>query len=94
MTRIARRLFVEGRVQGVCFRDWAVDTAREMGIEGWIRNRRDGRVEALAAGEAEAVEAFIARCKEGPSAARVTGMRVEEVSPEEAGPGFERRGSV
>lgn len=71
---IAIRIFVSGRVQGVWFRGWTVDTATEQGLRGWVRNRRDGRVEALLIGPSEAVEAVIRACHTGPSAARVDGV--------------------
>jgi acylphosphatase len=68
---MSRRLVVTGRVQGVWFRGWTVDRARELGLDGWVRNRRDGSVEILADGEAAALDALAARCREGPPAARV-----------------------
>jgi len=68
---IAVRIFVSGRVQGVWFRGWTIDTASGHGLRGWVRNRRDGRVEALLIGPAEAVEAVIRACHSGPPAARV-----------------------
>jgi acylphosphatase len=73
-----RRLIVHGRVQGVWYRGWAVDTARALGLDGWVRNRRDGSVEILASGSEEAVALFILRCREGPAAARVDRIDVEE----------------
>lgn len=90
---IARRLRITGRVQGVWFRDWAVETARGLGIAGWVRNRADGSVEALAIGPAELVDAFVARCHEGPPSARVAGVAVAEapVAPLE---GFVRRATL
>ncbi|WP_019832610.1 acylphosphatase [Sphingomonas sp. PR090111-T3T-6A] len=90
MPVITRHLAIHGRVQGVCYRDWAVRTATLLGISGWVRNRPDGSVEALAMGEAEAVEAFIARCRGGPSSARVDGIAISEAAPEPV-QGFERR---
>ena len=87
---IVRRLRIFGRVQGVWYRGWTVDTARQLGLDGWVRNRLDGSVEALASGPECAVEALIARCREGPSAARVERIEVEE-SDEEVGAGFEQR---
>ncbi|MGQ0659238.1 acylphosphatase, partial [Sphingosinicella sp.] len=87
---IARRLIVHGRVQGVWYRGWAVDVARALGLNGWVRNRRDGTVEILAAGAEDAIDAFVARCREGPPAAHVQRVEVEET--EEAAPtGFEQR---
>ncbi|MBW4330870.1 acylphosphatase [Stakelama sp. CBK3Z-3] len=78
----ACRLLVEGRVQRVGYRDWAVKTAKELNITGWIRNLQDGRVEILAAGDAGAVEAFTEACHEGPRAAQVSRVDVQaEPSP-------------
>jgi acylphosphatase len=71
---IAIRIFVSGRVQGVWFRGWTVETAAGRGLRGWVRNRRDGRVEALLIGPPEAVEAVIRACHAGPPAARVDGI--------------------
>ena len=79
---IARRLLVHGLVQGVFYRGWTVETARSLGISGWVRNRKGGEVEIFAAGPAGAVEALIAACREGPSAARVDRIEIEEVEPE------------
>ncbi len=90
MPIITRRLALRGRVQGVCYRDWTVRTATSLGISGWVRNRPDGSVEVLATGEKVAVEAFIARCRGGPSSARVDDMEVSEAAPETT-LGFERR---
>jgi acylphosphatase len=63
-----RRLLVYGRVQGVGYRGWAVDTARALSLRGWVRNRRDGVVEILDEGSEETVAIFIERCGEGPAA--------------------------
>jgi acylphosphatase len=76
---IARRIIVSGRVQGVGFRYAMVDAAREVDVCGWVRNRRDGTVEALAQGEPGAVESAIAWCRRGPPGARVTDVEVAEV---------------
>lgn len=73
---IYRHLRIHGRVQGVYFRGWAIETAGEMGLVGWVRNRRDGTVEALVAGDPVAVAAFVAMCRHGPPAARVD--RIDE----------------
>lgn len=75
---VARRLVIAGRVQGVGFRYAFADEARLRGLAGWVRNRRDGRVEALVSGPAPAVEAIIAWARIGPPAARVSSVDVEE----------------
>jgi acylphosphatase len=68
---IARHLLIRGRVQGVFYRGWAVETARALALAGWVRNRRDGTVEAVLQGDEEAVERFIDNARQGPPAARV-----------------------
>jgi len=73
-----KRLRIFGRVQGVFYRNWAIGEAKALGLTGWIRNRTDGSVEALAFGEAEAVEAFVAKCRQGPPAAVVERVDVED----------------
>ena len=75
---IARRLVIAGRVQGVGFRYAFADEARMRGLGGWVRNRRDGRVEALVSGAAAEVEALIAWARVGPPAARVSSVEIEE----------------
>lgn len=72
--RHALRLVVRGRVQGVGYRAWAVGTARALGLSGWVRNRRDGTVEILAAGPAEALERLAAACRRGPPSCEVTSV--------------------
>ena len=84
------RLRIRGRVQGVGYRYWAVGQARALGLRGWVRNRTDGTVEMLVRGEAAAVEAFIARCRQGPPSARVE--RIDEEPADEPAPDrFEKR---
>ena len=73
-----RRLRVTGRVQGVWFRGWTVAQAEALGLQGWVRNRRDGSVEILAGGPEDRVAELIRRCREGPAAARVEGVEIED----------------
>jgi acylphosphatase len=70
------RMYIEGRVQGVGYRAFLAHEAARLGLAGWARNRRDGAVEAVAAGSPAAVEAFIAAARRGPFAARVDALRV------------------
>jgi acylphosphatase len=82
-----KRLRIRGRVQGVGYRYWAVGQARALGLRGWVRNRGDGSVEALAAGSPEAIDMFVAACRRGPRAARVESVDVEDAD-EAVGEGF------
>ena len=72
------RLLISGRVQGVCFRAYARDEARRLGLTGWVRNLPDGRVEALAQGAPAELRTFQAWCQHGPSHARVREVEVVE----------------
>ena len=90
MGEISRKLRIHGEVQGVYYRGWSVETARGLGVRGWVRNRRDGSVEMLVQGAEAAVQRMIERCQEGPPAGRVTDIDVE-VSEEPAPAGFESR---
>jgi acylphosphatase len=75
-----RHVVVRGRVQGVGYRAFVEDQALRLELEGWVRNRRDGAVEALFAGPEEAVAAALAACHRGPPAARVDAVEAEEGS--------------
>jgi acylphosphatase len=87
---IRRRVIVQGWVQGVYFRDTLRQRARAAYVSGWVRNNRDGTLEAVFEGEPEAVERLVAFCHEGPRGAQVD--RVEVVSEEPVGSrGFEIR---
>jgi acylphosphatase len=88
-----RRLRVAGRVQGVFFRNWTIDEARALGIRGWVRNRSDGSVEILALGDEEALDALLARVREGPRSARVERVDIEAVE-EDAPEDFTRASTV
>jgi acylphosphatase len=77
---VAMHLSITGRVQGVGFRAFVTAEARARGLRGWVRNRRDGSVEALAIGEPDAVAALIERCRRGPPAARVNDVATAPAS--------------
>jgi len=64
-------LRIEGKVQGVWYRAWTRDTATELGLNGWVRNRMDGSVEAIVSGDETTVDQLIEKCHQGPPAARV-----------------------
>lgn len=85
----ARRVLIRGRVQGVGYRDWMVRQADRLGVRGWVRNRPDGTVEALVAGEEAAVQALLSACRRGPLLAQVEGI-AEEFADPPAEPGFLR----
>jgi len=74
---------IRGRVQGVGYRVWTEVTALERGIEGWVRNRRDGSVEAVFAGDAEVVAAMILACNMGPPGSRVDHIEQREATHHE-----------
>lgn len=71
MDRVRAHVFVEGRVQGVGFRASTRDAARRAGVEGWVRNLSDGRVEMIFEGTRSAVQRMVSWCYSGPSAAQV-----------------------
>jgi acylphosphatase len=81
---------IRGRVQGVWYRGWTEEEAARRGLRGWVRNRRDGSVEALFAGPAALVNDMIEACRRGPLAARVETVEQSPV-PEFNGSGFEMR---
>lgn len=84
------RLTIKGRVQGVGYRDWAVDTGQRLGLTGWVRNRGDGAVEALVVGDELAVGAMIEACRRGPLPARVDEIDAEPVDLDILPQGFVR----
>jgi acylphosphatase len=81
------RLRISGRVQGVAYRAWMAQEAAALGVSGWVRNRRDGSVEAVISGPEEAVRDLVERCRRGPPLARVAavGEESEALAP---APGF------
>jgi acylphosphatase len=94
MSADARRLVIRGRVQGVGFRDAAIQAAYECGVHGWVRNRRDDSVEAFVQGERDAVDRFVAWCERGPPLARVAQVASEAASLESGLVSFTMRASV
>lgn len=84
-------VYIEGKVQGVFFRDSTRKQASKLGVEGWVRNLPDGRVEAVFEGDPEAVDEILTWAETGPARARVEGMEVDEQEPEGAFDGFEIR---
>jgi acylphosphatase len=77
MTARAVHLRIAGRVQGVGYRDFVRGEADARGLTGWVRNRRDGTVEAMVSGAADAVDELIAACWRGPPGARVADIQIE-----------------
>jgi acylphosphatase len=87
------RVRIAGRVQGVGYRYWTEDAAGELGLTGWVRNRRDGSVEALFSGAADNVAEALRRCGRGPRAAEVSSVEVVEEGGD-APDAFEVRSTV
>jgi acylphosphatase len=83
MANVIHRVLIRGRVQGVGYRAWTEAIAAERGVEGWVRNRRDGSVEALFAGSEEVVLTVIELCRDGPPGARVQSIDQREASSED-----------
>ncbi|GMM94059.1 acylphosphatase [Qipengyuania sp. MTN3-11] len=78
----ARHVIVHGRVQGVFYRDWTVETATELGLGGWVRNLPDGTVEAYFEGDAEMVGRMIEAMHAGSLRARVERIRIRNAQPQ------------
>ncbi len=91
--RKCRRVVISGRVQGVWFRGWTIETARALGLDGWVRNRRDGTVEAVFEGAAAAVDEMLRACERGPPFASVLAVEVFDHA-EAVQPGFTTRPSA
>ena len=83
----AKKLVIAGRVQGVGYRAWMAHKATELGLSGWVRNRADGSVEALIAGDIASVEELSRMCRRGPRMAEVSSIDEELSDPPEE-PGF------
>jgi acylphosphatase len=78
-----RHVTIRGRVQGVGYRAWVEYQASARDLEGWVRNRRDGSVEAVFSGAEEVVSEMVASCRSGPSSARVDAVQEEAAGPDE-----------
>ena len=90
---VTRHLRIEGRVQGVFYRASLIDEARRLGLAGWVRNRRDGSVEAVVQGPPDAVQALIDWAHQGPPRAQVERVEVTE-APAEVLTGFTQADTV
>ena len=88
---IAQHLVIRGRVQGVGYRYAMTRTAEALGVAGWVRNRRDGTVEAVAQGDEELVLQLVAWCRRGPPGASVTGVAADPDVVDVALNGFSAR---
>ncbi|KAK7392453.1 hypothetical protein VNO78_20892 [Psophocarpus tetragonolobus] len=84
------RVVIKGRVQGVFYRNWTIENANQLGLKGWVRNRKDGSVEALFSGSVDAVQEMEQRCRRGPPDALVTGLQAFP-SDDDPGTGFHRK---
>jgi acylphosphatase len=80
---MAKRLRIEGRVQGVGYRAFFAKKARGLGLRGWVRNRADGTVEAGIDGDPDAIDAMMAWAAKGPPSAKVSGVSTEELTAEQ-----------
>jgi acylphosphatase len=87
------RFRIEGFVQAVGYRNFLIEEARKLGLDGWVRNRADGTVEALASGTTKAIEAFFVVCAKGPQGSRVNNVEMHAAEPPEE-KGFHRRPSL
>jgi acylphosphatase len=85
MSGAIRLVTIRGRVQGVGYRAWVEYQARGLDLQGWVRNRRDGSVEALFEGAEEVVVRMIALCQQGPPSARVDDLSEETAGADQLG---------
>lgn len=86
--KLCMHCFVSGRVQGVSFRHYTRQEALRLGVEGWIRNLADGRIEVMVYGEAKSVEKLCSWLHNGPILARVTEVKCNKIAPPEDLEGF------
>lgn len=88
------KIRIEGRVQAVGYRNFMIEEARKLGVDGWVRNRSDGSVEALVSGDTKSVEALIAICARGPEGSTIKHIDMENIPEPPAEKGFNRRPSL
>ncbi len=91
MEKARAHLFIQGIVQGVSYRFFTLDLAQRLRLNGWVRNLRDGRVEAIFEGDRNVIEEAVTECREGPPGARVTGVELTWEERPEGLRGFEIR---
>jgi acylphosphatase len=85
MGRRILRLRISGRVQGVGFRAFVADEAESRGLDGWVRNRADGSVEAVIAGKSDIADEMVETCRRGPRGSRVENVAIGEASESDIG---------
>jgi len=78
----AIRIFISGRVQGVCFRAFIREHAQNLGLTGWVKNLDDGRVEAIIEGSEKNVNKLLESCKKGPAYSRIKDIEIEKIKEE------------
>ena len=93
MTRPATRILVSGRVQGVGFRWWITAQGGGLGLQGWVRNLADGRVEVLAIGDPDAIERLTESCGRGPPGSDVRSVETE-AAQDDGSSGFEQKATA
>lgn len=92
MTHQTRHIIVTGKVQGVCYRDWTVRTAKSLGLNGWVRNLTDGTVEILANGDESALDQLEQECRAGSPAANVRNViSTVKDNPDDTDKGFHQK---
>lgn len=83
MSEVQRHVVISGRVQGVGYRAWTEDTAVARRLRGWVRNRRNGTVEAVFIGPENVVTAMVDACRQGPRSAQVTDVQVRDATADD-----------
>tara|TARA_B100001989_G_scaffold233340_1_gene193173 strand:+ start:1065 stop:1349 length:285 start_codon:yes stop_codon:yes gene_type:complete len=86
-----RHLIIKGRVQGVSYRAWSVQAATQLGLNGWVRNLKNGDVEAVIQGHTEDIQKFITSCYDGPMMARVDSVSIKTIRDSKKFSDFEFR---